>query len=346
MNRITFCAAGAKYDAVIGDGALGLLAETTLRIVPGSHIAVVADENTAALFGAEVSSLLSKAGFCVSTVKLAGGEPQKTLAGMEHIYRHLYEASMTRKDGIIALGGGVVGDMAGFAAATYLRGLPLISVPTTLVAQTDSAYGGKTGVDFDDGKNYIGCFNSPAAVICDTRFLSYLPVSELRSGMGEVIKYGAIADEKILDEVIRTRGVSPELVSACVDIKRRYVEADPFDSGERHVLNFGHTVGHAYEAASGYAIPHGQAVAYGMLAAVHIGISLGVTAPSVYDRVETACSSVGLDVDWRRSLTDACSLIARDKKFDGSTIDMVLLKNIAAPIRVPLTPRRVVEQLR
>lgn len=343
MVIVTFCANGSKIDAIIGGGASESVGSIAAQAFRGGRVAVICDPAVRDLYGAAVVSRLTDSGFLTDLISLRGGENNKTLESVSYIYERLYTLGMTRADGIISLGGGVTGDIVGFAAATYLRGLPYISVPTTLIAQTDSAYGGKTGVDFHHGKNYIGCFYPPKAVVCDTDYLASLPMRERLSGMGEVIKYGAIADRALIDSVI-SHGINVDysaLVPRCADIKRIYVEADPFDTGERHMLNFGHTFGHAYEAASDYRLSHGQAVAYGMLAASRLSEILGYCKGRVYDKIFQACVSVGMDVDWQTSLSEALKLISRDKKSDGRHIDMVLLTDVAKPIRVPVSVEAV-----
>ena len=274
---------------------------------------------------------------------IPSGESEKTLAAVETIIGKLYDMRITRSDCVIGVGGGILGDIAGFAAAVYLRGVGFISVPTTLIAAADSAYGGKVGVNFRGGKNHIGCFHDPKAVVLDTDFLSTLPDAELSNGMGEVIKYGVIAEPFILDSV-SGRVPSDDIIAKCVDIKRAYVQADPFDRGERHVLNFGHTYGHAIEEAYSYSIPHGQAVAYGMLAAIRLGEALNVTDRAVFPRVELAIKKAGLDTRYEDHLPDSFCFIARDKKSDGAFVDAVLIKEAGKPIRMRLAHETLINR--
>ena len=334
MQEIVFDQA-APYTAYVGSGAVSRLAEAAGAAVRGTKAAVVTDTGVPARHVVKVCNALAGAGYLVKCLALPAGEVNKNLAGIEQIYAFLYELGVTRADGIVAVGGGMAGDMAGFAAATYLRGLPFINVPTTLISQTDSAYGGKTGVDFLKGKNYVGSFYDPAAVVCDTDFLLTLDKTQRLCGMGEVIKYGAIASEALLS-LIAARGEelpTDDMIADCVRIKRGFVKGDERDNGKRRALNFGHTFGHAIEAASGYTVPHGQAVAYGMLAAAHVGEKLGVTDPNALPAIEAACRACGLDTDWRRKASEAVGLIALDKKSDGACVDMVLPERIGKPTR-------------
>ncbi len=330
MERIDF-SLGGGYPAFVGAGALDYLSET-VKAYGKKKAALIADSGVPAEHTAKCAAALDTAGLSASVYKTPCGEEHKRLSAVEGIYSFLYENRFTRADIVLGLGGGVLLDTAGFAAATYLRGLPFLSVPSTLIAQTDSAYGGKTGVDFLGGKNHIGVFSHPKAVFCDTVLLKTLPERERVCGMGEIIKYGAIADPDILEGVSRELP-SDETIASCVRIKRGFVEADEFDTGVRRVLNFGHTYGHAFEAASGFTLPHGQAVAYGMLAAIRLGERMNVTERGVYDPVEAACVRAGLDTDWESRLEKAARFIERDKKSDGRRIDFVLLEKLGKPVR-------------
>jgi 3-dehydroquinate synthase len=333
MYTVDFVSFGTK--ALIGEGACTALGRAAKAAVGGGRICLITDTGVPQEHIDKVFAQLDAAGFAADVFALPEGERNKTLASVERIYSFLYEKGYTRADGIAGLGGGCVGDAAGFAAATYLRGLPFISLPSTIIAQTDSAYGGKTGVDYLSGKNLIGCFSHPKAVLCDTSFLRTLKESDRISGMGEIIKYGAIAEPQILATV--SEGLpSDETIALCVDVKRRYAEADEFDRGCRRVLNFGHTFGHAFEAASGYSLPHGQAVALGMLTAARLGTDLGVTEEGVYETLEDACRAAGLSTEWRGLVSGALGLLSMDKKSDGASLDFVLLEKLGVPIRKKL----------
>ena len=323
---------GGGYNAYIGPGTASLFSREAQAAFPGGRCALIADAN---LPPAHIRAAQDALGPGCTLMPLKVSEASKTLEKVSEIYAFLNDAGFTRADGAVILGGGVTGDTAAFAAATYLRGIPFILAPTTVVSQTDSAYGGKTGVDHAGCKNRIGVFAHPKAVVCDVDFLKTLPERERICGMGEVIKYGAIADPGILERV--SRGAPDEaLISTCVRIKRGFVAQDEHDTGERRILNFGHTVGHAIEAACGFAVSHGQAVAYGMLAAVRMGERLGVTCAGVFDALLSACEKAGLDTDFKPRLCPALPYLRRDKKSDGANLDFILLEQLGRPVRKKL----------
>lgn len=335
-----FFSLGPGYEAMIGNGAACLTGSRAAALVNGRRAAIITDSGVPREHVDLCRARIIEAGFTAGVFAVPEGEASKNLKTVEDLYSFFSGLGITRSDVIVYVGGGVVGDIAGFAAATYLRGVKLIAVPTTIIAQTDSAYGGKTGVDHLGIKNSIGCFSHPAAVIADTSFLDTLPEKERVSGMGEVIKYGAIAKPELLKAVSRSLP-DERIVAACADIKRGFCEADEYDLNERRVLNFGHTYGHAIESASGFKVPHGQAVAYGMLAAARLGERIGVTEPGVYDAVLNACDSAGLDTGWENALADAYPYLIKDKKSDGKKIDAVLLKRLGEPLRMRIKPEEM-----
>ena len=335
-----FFSLGSGYEALIGAGAASLTGLAVARIIRGRRAAVITDSGVPRSHVELVRASLAEAGFAAGVFAVPEGEAAKNLKTVEDIYAFLSGLSLTRQDCVVGVGGGVVGDTAGFAAATYLRGTPFISVPTTVISQTDSAYGGKTGVDHLGIKNAVGCFAHPRAVVADPALLSTLPERERIAGMGEVIKYGAIADPSILSSVSRALP-DERTIAACVRIKKRFCEADEFDVGERRVLNFGHTYGHAIESASDLTVPHGQAVAYGMLAAVRLGERVGVTEKGVYEALAAACENAGLDTRWGAALDNALPYLIKDKKSDGETIETVLLKRLGEPVRMRMKPEEM-----
>lgn len=227
---------------------------------------IVTDDIVLNLYGNDVREILSNEGLHVSMFVIQNGEGSKNLKSYSELMESLCVNKFTRSDMIIALGGGVVGDLAGFAAATYQRGIDYIQIPTTLLACVDSSVGGKTAVDLEHGKNQVGAFKQPNLVLIDPLFLKSLPKEQVSAGAAEVIKYAMIEDEKFFESIKNTpiEEQYEDVIAKCVDMKRRYVEKDEFDTGIRMMLNFGHTVGHAIEAASGYTILHGEAVAMGM----------------------------------------------------------------------------------
>ncbi|MFR4419566.1 MAG: 3-dehydroquinate synthase, partial [Ruminococcus sp.] len=251
----------------------GLLAEcgTYIRTATkAAALAVITDDTVESLYGAAVVSALRNAGFRVEIFVFPHGEASKCAETLLQVYDFLCEKQFTRTDAIVALGGGVVGDLAGFAAATYLRGMDFIQIPTTLLAQVDSSVGGKTAIDLKGGKNLVGAFKQPVCVLCDPDTLRTLPSATFSDGMGEVVKYGMIRDAKLFELLAAHNqetifSVLEDVICTCISIKRDVVEADEFDTGERMILNYGHTLGHAIEGYYHYEIySHGSAVAIGM----------------------------------------------------------------------------------
>ncbi|HEX3905501.1 MAG TPA: 3-dehydroquinate synthase [Polyangia bacterium] len=300
------------------------------------------DARTAALCAALDAGLPGVARF-----DLYAGEACKSLGEIEKTAEWLVSRGYDRKAAIVGIGGGATTDHAGFAAAIYLRGIQFATVPTTLLAMVDASVGGKTGVDLMSGKNLIGAFHQPKAVIADLGFLETLPVRERAAGLAEVIKCGFIADPIIL-ELVEQSGpdLSPdlvrELVSRAVRVKAEVVAEDETESGRRAILNFGHTVGHALEAASGYGLLHGEAVALGMVAALELGAKLGITPRALAERAVALLARSSLPVDLARRLgPDVWSRITVDKKRRGSTIRFVLCPKPGETLLRDLTPKEI-----
>jgi shikimate kinase / 3-dehydroquinate synthase len=310
-----------EYPVFVGPGLLdaGCWPEEKRRFC-------VTDATVGALYADRAEPLAER-------IEVEPGEGAKTMAEAERVLRELAQAGMTREDQLIALGGGVVGDLAGFCAHLYQRGVPVIQVPTTLVAQVDSAYGGKTGVDLPEGKNYAGAYHLPAAVLADTAVLSSLPAAELAAGFVEVLKTGLLAGGALWERVRAIESLDPEglgdVVFACARYKCDVVAADERDAGLRHVLNLGHTVGHAIEAASGYSrYRHGEAVALGLLAALRLS-----DAPELRDEVESILRAHELPValDPAVSVDEALAALERDKKRTKEGVGFVLLSEPGQP---------------
>ncbi|HEU0317369.1 MAG TPA: 3-dehydroquinate synthase family protein, partial [Solirubrobacteraceae bacterium] len=283
---------------------------------------------------AEVGPLYAKRlGSLTASVEMRPGEGAKTMAEAERVLRAMASAGMTREDHVVALGGGVVGDLAGLCAHLYQRGVPVVQVPTTLVAQVDSAYGGKTGVDLPEGKNYAGAYQLPAAVIADTATLATLPPAELAAGFVEVLKTGLLAGGPLWERVRTIESLDParldDIVFACARYKCGVVAADERDGGLRHVLNLGHTVGHAIEAATAYErYRHGEAVGLGLLAALRLS-----EAPELRDEVETALAHHELptELDPAVSVDATLEALQRDKKRTAAGVGFVLLSEPGQP---------------
>jgi shikimate kinase / 3-dehydroquinate synthase len=281
----------------------------------------VTDQAVGPLYGDQLSGLLGK-------VAIGSGEHQKTLAVAESVWAALIEAGVDRGDHLVALGGGVVGDLAGFCAATYQRGVPIVQVPTTLVAQVDSAYGGKTGVDLPQAKNYVGAYHQPAGVLVDPKLLESLPAPELAGGWVEVLKTALIAGGELWRRVASGADLDDWTILACARTKLSVVAADERDGGSRQVLNLGHTVGHAIETATGYGrYRHGEAVGIGLLAALRLS-----GAEALREQVRELLLSRDLPVGFDGASADAVvEATARDKKRIGQTLPFVLLSEPGEP---------------
>lgn len=348
MTQIPAVGLTRDYDVLVGRGTLGTLGDAVRRRLGGRQAVVCCDENVAPLYLETVRESLSAAGYAVSHVVIPAGEAQKSLARAEEVYGVLYDRGVRRTDAIVALGGGVVGDLIGFAAATFQRGVRLAQVPTTLLAQVDAAVGGKVAVDFRAGKNYVGTFYQPWLVLADLDVLATLPARELRSGAAEVAKYALLAGGDVWRETAELAAaglsgpaVAEDLVAACVAYKLGVVATDEREeTGARAVLNLGHTVGHAIEAATGFArYTHGEAVALGL----HASLWLSRTVVGLSAKDEAAGHELLDGLGLPRRLTgvspaEVCALTGRDKKAGGDGVGYVLLEALGSPrtgVRVP-----------
>ncbi|MDO5377053.1 MAG: 3-dehydroquinate synthase [Clostridia bacterium] len=334
-----------RYDIHIERGLLGRCA-ALLAPYAGRRAAVVADANTAPLYAKTLMHQLMQAGLSPTLVTLPAGETTKCPEQLMRLYDAFLDARLTRADLVVALGGGVVGDIAGYAACTYLRGVPFVQVPTTLLAQVDSSVGGKVAVNHPKGKNLLGAFYQPELVLIDSDTLLTLDARQFGAGLGEVVKYGCIADRELF-ETIEACGsreaLAPKLdavIARCCELKARYVREDPHDHGVRMQLNFGHTLAHALENAMGYGtLLHGEAVCIGMVAAARWGETLGVTPVGTMERIRSLLLSYALPVDMPDGLSPEtlADTMALDKKAAGSVIRTVMLTEIGACRAVPLS---------
>ena len=348
MRRVSSSGLSRDYDVLVGRGLIGAVGAELRELVGGRQAVVCCDENVAPLYLEEVRCGLAAADYSVSHLAIPAGETQKNLARAEEMYGVLYDRGVRRTDLVVALGGGVIGDLAGFVAATFQRGVRLVQVPTTLLAQVDAGIGGKVAVDFRAGKNYVGTFYQPLLVVADLATLSTLPAAELRSGAAEVAKYALLAGGELQAGTgrIATAGlaadaVSDDLVAACATYKLAVVGADEREeTGRRAVLNLGHTIGHAIEAATSFRrFSHGEAVALGLHAALWLSQRLcGLSADEEragHDLLE------GLGLPGRLdglAADQVVSLTSRDKKAGDDGVGYVLLEAIGAPragVRVP-----------
>lgn len=316
------------YDVIIERGGLAKSGEYISEVTRSKKAAVITDDNVEKFHLQTVIGSMKASEFDCSVFVMKNGEQSKCLANLGKIYDFLVESNITRSDIIVALGGGVVGDITGFAAASYLRGVDFVQIPTTLLAQVDSSVGGKTAIDIDGGKNLVGAFKQPSLVICDSDALKTLPRKVLAEGMGECIKYGMIRDEKLfglieshcLDNV---NDIMDEMVYACIDIKRRIVENDEFDRGERMVLNFGHTLGHAIEGWHNYTgCAHGEGVAAGMC------MITDRLAPQLSDRLKKCVRAYELPTGSDIPMSELLPFCAKDKKKEAGDINYIICSEI------------------
>lgn len=328
MEKITVHASGT-YDILIDKGSLSGIGQTLRERFKPCTIAILSDDKVFPLYGRTVTDALEAAGFRTVAHVIPNGEQSKTLDNVTAFIDCMVQAQVTRTDMVLALGGGVVGDMAGFAAAIYLRGIPYIQVPTTLLAAVDSSVGGKTAVDISAGKNLVGAFHQPALVYLDTETLNTLDPSVLRDGFAEVIKYGIILDSNLF-RTIAAPGTFDltKVIARCIEIKRDVVEQDEFDKGLRGLLNFGHTFGHAIEKLSGFTITHGSAVARGMIIAAKAARVYGFT--DYTDAITKVVKDYGFETDCPFKADELYSVILSDKKRSGADITLVLPKEIGA----------------
>lgn len=313
----------------------GLLAQTGKHCLPlfptGTRAMVISDSNVFPLYGETVIDSLRQAGYEACSCVFPAGEQSKLLSTVETFFRALGENGFTRSDFIVALGGGVTGDMAGFAAATFLRGIDFVQIPTTLLAQVDSSVGGKTGVDLPFGKNLVGAFHQPRLVLIDPDTLSTLPSHFFADGMGEVIKYGCIRRPALFNRLLHedVQEHLEEVIYECVDCKRQVVEADALDKGERMILNFGHTLGHALEKLHGFSgLSHGEAVGIGMVLIAKAGERAGLTAPGTSEKIVTLLERYNLPTATDRNMDELAKATALDKKSAGKNLRLILLHEI------------------
>lgn len=323
-----------SYPIHVGAGLIDRAGEFLRRLRNVGQVAVITDETVAALYQATLDKCLGQEGFSPTWLTIPPGEESKTLATFEHLCEALAASGMKRDGLIIALGGGVVGDLAGFVAASYMRGMDIVQIPTTLLAQVDSSVGGKTGLNIPQGKNLIGAFWQPQMVIADPNLLATLDDRQFACGMAEVVKYGAIASASLfkrLDGMNRQAAQQDmdDIVFRCCGIKKGIVEEDERDTGRRMLLNFGHTFGHAIEQAGAFrTYTHGEAVAIGMVMAAKLGESLGITLPGTAKRISDVLRSFQLPVDCPYRYEELEPLLRIDKKADMDGIRVVVLEEI------------------
>lgn len=328
-----------SYEVHVDRGLLGLMGSLVAKACPKvTHVALVLDSNVAPLYAGPVKESLEAAGIAVSTITFPAGEEHKRLATLGDILERMAQAGITRADAVVAVGGGVTGDMAGLAAALYQRGIQVVQVPTSLLAMVDSSVGGKTAVDLEAGKNLAGAFLQPSLVVADIDCLATVSPELLRDSCGEMIKHGVLADEKLFDQLFEDPVCAPgfdpdklvDIVARNVQIKRDVVDADEREHGRRQTLNLGHTIGHAIEAASDFKLGHGSCVAAGLCCVARASARLGWCEQNVADRIVACVEAYGLPTNTDIGHETLLEYAARDKKRRSDGVTLVVPTRIGA----------------
>ena len=336
--------ASREYDVLIGSGLLDTLGSHAAAMDKVRTVCIVSETNVWPLYGDRAKNSIVSAGLDAVVFIFPAGEENKCAQTYLKLLNFLAENRVTRTDLIVALGGGVVGDLAGFAAATYLRGILYIQVPTTLLAAVDSSVGGKTAIDLPEGKNLAGCFYQPSLVLCDTDCLNTLPADVFRDGSAEVIKYGILYDPKLFSH-LQEKGLNFDrkaVITRCVELKRDVVAEDEFDTGARMRLNLGHTIGHGVEARSNFTISHGKAVAIGMAIVTRAGCNAHICEADTMLSVLSALEKFGLPCSCDFSAEELYYAALSDKKRSGGSVNLIIPEKIGSCIIHP-TP---VEEIR
>ena len=344
MHRVRVATAGSAgegYEILIGPGLLGSIPGIVARCAPAYRYAVITDHQVAELYAIRLSRLLHAAGHRADVFAFRAGEASKSREVWGALSDRMLGAGLGRDSAVLALGGGVAGDLAGFVAATYMRGLPFVQVPTTLLAMIDASVGGKAGVDTPAGKNLVGAFHQPCSVVIDPELLRTLPPEHLRAGLAEAVKHGAIADREYLDWIEASADEllagDPEaltrLIVRSVEIKAEIVARDEREAGPRKLLNFGHTIAHAVEALSGFHLLHGEAVAIGMVAEARVAERTGVAGRGTTERLRRVLERLGLPcsipVHW--SADEVVARTRSDKKTRGGRVEYALISGPGVP---------------
>lgn len=338
MAHLTVGLGDRSYPIVIEQGCLDRVGENLATMAIGNRYAIIADEYVAELYSARLLQSLKEHGLSAVLFTFPRGEASKTLSTMGSLASQLAAQRFGRGDCVVALGGGVTGDLAGYLASSYMRGIPFVQVPTTLLSQVDSSVGGKTGVDIPEGKNLLGAFYQPKAVFIDSEVLATLDPEELLGGLAEVIKYGVIWDEEFFsfleqnrDSILALNPVDIEkMISTCCSIKAEVVARDEREGGLRRILNFGHTIGHAVEAESKFVLIHGLAVSIGMVAALRLSVARGLLAQEAAQRVIDILQSYGMptEIPPEYSRENIVSYLQVDKKVVAGAVFFVLCDRI------------------
>ena len=335
--RKVIVSASTEYAVLIGRGLLAQLGTEVAKRIRPRKAAVITDTTVEKLYAEQAEQSLAAAGFPTCRFSYPAGEGSKHIGTLSDILEFLAEQEITRQDIIIALGGGVVGDLTGFGASTYLRGIDFIQVPTTLLAQVDSSVGGKTGVDFLQYKNMVGAFHQPRLVYMNMSTLQSLPNREFTCGMGEILKTGLICDEEFFRFVCKNQpeiskldlSMLSRMIRRCCEIKAGVVERDPKEQGERALLNLGHTVGHAVEKMKNFQLLHGQCVGVGLIAAAYLSMQRGLLTEEEYEEIRKGCHSYNLPLSVDSlNAGDVLAATKKDKKMEAGHIKFILMDGI------------------
>lgn len=354
MKTLNVNLPGRSYDILMERGLLSRAGELCRAALPkASRLFVVTDSTVGPLYLNRIIPSLENVGFETAVCEIPAGEASKCVEQLSRLWECMMDFGLTRTDAVVALGGGVVGDLAGFAAATILRGVDFVQIPTTLLAQVDSSVGGKVAIDLQHGKNLTGAFWQPRLVLMDPAVLGTLDDKTFADGMAEVIKYGCIRDAAFLSW-LEQHPSRQEIMAdiehvlyTCCDIKRSVVVEDERDTGARMVLNFGHTLGHAYELAGHYQTwTHGQAVAAGMVKAAELGVAMGITPTGLPERIGVLLGCFGLPVSIPCTHADYAAAIGLDKKGAGDSISVILLEEAGKAVAHPMPKAKLLEELK
>ena len=330
--------ASSCYDVLVGTDLLENIGSSISSVIPkAKKIAIISDSNVWPIYGKVVKKSLIESGYEVISYTFPAGESSKNAITYLNILNFLAENKVTRSDAVLALGGGVTGDMTGFAAATYLRGIRYIQVPTSLLAMVDSSVGGKTAIDLPAGKNLVGAFCQPTLVVCDLNTLRTLPDTVFFDGCAEVIKYGVLYDKELFDHLAEngTSFHKESVISRCIELKRDVVAEDEFDTGARQKLNLGHTVGHSIELCSNFEITHGQAVAIGMAIVSKAGAAFGHCNIDVYDQLIPVLKKFHLPYFTTFPPAQLYTNALSDKKRSGASVNLIIPNTIGACSIIP-----------
>ncbi len=345
MKRLTVNV-NDRYDILIEKGLISRAGELIKNVLHCRKLTIISDDTVYPIYGENVKSQLERQGYDVYTYIFKAGEASKTTSTVIDMVEFMADRRLDRSDGVVALGGGVCGDMAGFAAAVYLRGIKFVQIPTSLLAQVDSSVGGKTGVDLPQGKNLCGAFHQPSMVIIDPDVLETLSERFFNDGMGEVIKYGCIKSPALFErlENENPKDFIVDLIEECIDIKRRVVENDEKEQGERALLNFGHTCGHAIEKLWNFeTVTHGEAVGIGMAMISLAGERAGITEKGTCDRIINVLNKNNMKTGDTHSVAEIVDAMSADKKRAAGTIKLAMLKKIGDSFVMPVSMKQARE---